>query len=574
MNDENDKTQMTHDPSPPQEEQTPEETVLLSEPSASRTVSPDERQQILDVYDRYRAIRRTARTVGRNRKTVRRVLEEAGVTMAPPGPVPTDRARKLDPFRETVREKAAQRLAVTRILREIREQGYEGSRTILADYVRTLPSHPAPAVAKRRFETPPGQELQVDWSVFTVMIAGVLCCVHALGCVLAYSRYLHLRFYRDERQSTLLEGLARAFEAMGGVALRLVFDNMATVVLGRVGRNRTVLWHPRLLDFARHYAFEPFACRVRHPDRKGKDERVFDYLEKDLLRGATFASFEDLNARAETWTSTIANRRVHGTTRRVPAEALLAERDFLIRLPEARFGVHEDSMRQVGPDATVSIAGTLYTVPHHLAGRSVAVRLYAEHFEVLDRQGRVALSRRYVAGEDKGKLQIDPTHYLGLPHGPRGGSGGGGGEGKGGAGGASALDQALLKRFPSIAPLVEGITVRMKSLAHIHLKALWRLAETHGDAHFLAAATRAQDYRRYSAQAVGRILDRIDPLPAEPPLPVDAATRARATLGEVDAGSLDQYGHLDLDTATPEGPPSDQINSEPPRTKEDSDEEA
>jgi hypothetical protein len=302
---------------------------------------------------------------------------------------------------------------------------------------------------------------------------------------------------------------------------------------------------------------------VRHPDRKGKDERIFDYLEKDLLRGSSFASSEDLNARAETWTTTIANRRVHGTTRLVPAEALLAERDFLVRLPEARFGVHEDSMRQVGPDATVSIAGTLYTVPHHLAGRSVAVRLYAEHFEVLDRQGRVALSRRYVADQDKGKLQIDPTHYLGLPHGPRGGGGEGGS-------GASALDQALLKRFPSLAPLVEGITVRMKSLAHIHLKALWRLAETHGDAHFLAAATRAQDYRRYSAQAVGRILDRIDPLPAEPPLPVDAATRARATLGEVDPGSLDQYGHLD--TTTPSQTSSASESNQETVTKEDSDE--
>lgn len=567
MNDENDKT-MPNDPSPPpQAVPTPEETVPPSEPTpTSRTLSPEERQQILDVYHRCRAIRRTAGAVGRDRKTVRRILEEEGVTIAPPGPAPTNQASKLDPFRETVREKVAQRLKVTRVLREIREQGYKGSRTILADYVRTLPRHPAPAVAKRRFETGLGEELQVDWSVFTVLIAGVLCCVHALGCVLAYSRCLHLRFYRDERQSTLLEGLARAFEAMGGVALRLVFDNMATVVLGRVGKNRTVLWHPRLLDFARHYAFEPFACRVRHPDRKGKTERVFDFLEKDFLRGSSFASFEDLNARAETWTTTIANRRIHGTTRRVPAEAFLAERDFLVRLPEARFGVHEDSMRQVGPDATVSIAGTLYTVPHHLAGRSVAVRLYAEHFEVLDRQGRVALSRRYVAGEDKGKLQIDPTHYLGLPHGPRSG---GGGEG---SGGASALDEALLKRFPSLAPLVEGITVRMKSLAHIHLKALWRLAETHGDAHFLKAATRVQEYRRYSAQAVGRILERIDPLPAEPPLPVDAATRARATLGEVDPGSLDQYGHLD--TATSPDPPSAPNDSTAPVAKEDSDEEA
>jgi transposase len=184
-----------------------------------------------------------------------------------------------------------------------------------------------------------------------------MCVVHALLCVLAYSRYLHLRFYRDERQSTLLEGLARAFEAFDGCTLRVAFDNMATVVLGRVGRNRTVLWHPRLLDFARHYGFEPVACRVRHPDRKGKCERVFAYAEKDLLRGSSFASMDDLNRRAEHWATTIANRRLHGTTRLVPAEAFLAERDFLVRLPEARFAVHQDSVREVSPDATISVLG-------------------------------------------------------------------------------------------------------------------------------------------------------------------------------------------------------------------------
>src|SRR5260370_39220407 len=106
MSDENDQIPMPNDPSPPpQAEQTPEQTVPPSEaPPTSRTLSPEERQQILDVYHRCRAIRRTAGAVGRDRKTVRRVLEEAGVTIAPPGPSPTNRASKLDPFRETVRE--------------------------------------------------------------------------------------------------------------------------------------------------------------------------------------------------------------------------------------------------------------------------------------------------------------------------------------------------------------------------------------------------------------------------------------------------------------------------------------
>jgi transposase len=544
------------EPNPPPSPIPPSETTEDPEPSPRR-VDEEEAQTIIERYQQIGSVRKVSLVLGRDRKTISDVLRRAGIdTQRCPAQNPAlPEASKLDPFRDAVRDKKAKGLSVSRILREITEQGYTGGRTILADYVRRLPSaEPGRSKAKQRFETPPGQECQVDWSTYRVIIAGVVRIVHALACVLGYSRYLHLRFYRDQRQSTLLEGLARTFEALGGVPLRLVFDNMATVVLGRIGKNRRPLWHPRFLEFARHYGFEPFACRPRDPDRKGKGEAIFGHLERDLLRGSTFESWDDLIRRGQEWTDNIANRRVHGTTRRIPAEAFLAERDLLIRLPDSRFAVHEESVRQVGIDSTISIQGTLYTVPHQLAGHCTSVRLFAEHFEVLDRQGRVVFSRRYVADQDKGKLQIDPAHYLGLRR--RRGD-----DGQGGAGGSIAA--ALVQRLPTLAPLVEGITLRMKSLAHIHHRILWRLLETHGEEHFLAAATRAQLYKRYSALAVKRILERIDPLPTAPPLSLDAARRARATLGEVDPGTLDQYGHLDT-TVAPAEPEIASANPSPP----------
>ena len=181
---------------------------------------------------------------------------------------------------------------------------------------------------------------------------------------------------------------------------------MATVVLGRIGPGRKPIWHPRFRDFVRYYGFAAFLCKVRDPDRKGKDERIFDYFEKDFVRGSEFQSFAELNQRAHTWASTIANQRTHGTTRLVPDEVWLAERDFLIKLPETRFATHDDRIQQVGPDSTLSVKGTLYTVPERLHNRAVAVRLYAEHFEVIDPkvQDKVAFSDA-VEAHDKGKLR-------------------------------------------------------------------------------------------------------------------------------------------------------------------------
>jgi hypothetical protein len=229
-------------------------------------------------------------------------------------------------------------------------------------------------------------------------------------------------------------------------------------------------------------------------------------------------------------------RRGCGSTRSPTDEAWEQERPFLIGLPDSPYPACDEQLRQVGPDSVISVRGTPYTVPASLAHQNVSVRLYAEHFEVLDRKGQVAFNRRYVPEQDKGKLVIDPAHYdIVRPRGPVPG------------GSVAELEEALLKRFPTLAQLCTGIKLRMKSLSHVHLRALWRLADRYGDGAFLDAASRAQAVRRTSAEAVRRILERDHPLAGdpEPPSPLTSAARVLVELGDVDSGSLDDYAELD-----------------------------
>jgi transposase len=222
-------------------EATPSTTSKKRKASKS-TVSAEERQRILELRNHRYGMREIAQRLSRNRKTIRRVLEEEELLDRE---LP-DQTNKLDPFRDLIRDKVGKHLTATRILREIREQGYTGGRTILTDHIRSIRAEVVPRTrVKRRFETRPAEESQVDWTVYTVPIAGEPERVHALVCVLAYSRKAHVHFYRNERQPTLLEGLARAFEALGGVAQRVVFDSMSTIVLGRIGSNGKPIWHPR-----------------------------------------------------------------------------------------------------------------------------------------------------------------------------------------------------------------------------------------------------------------------------------------------------------------------------------------
>lgn len=491
--------------------------------------------------------RRIATMLGIGRKKVRSVL--ARTSTPPPTPTPTSirassatptAASLLDSFRETIKEKVAKSLTVSRILREIREQGYQGGRTILADYIREIRAPLAPKKkVRRRFETAPGEEIQVDWSPYQVSLGGRQRTVHAFGAVLAYSRKAFIRFFFDERQSTLLEAHLQAFADFGGVTQRVVYDRMATVVLGTIGRDHKPLWHPRFLDFARHHGYDPFLCRVRDPDRKGEIEKFFLYLERDFVQASSFGTLEEMNAAVRGWLDRIANQRVHGTTQRVPDEAWLEEKPFLIGLPSSPFPAFDEELRQVGVDATISVRGTTYTVPARLAHHKVAVRLYSGHFEVLDGKGEVAMVRAYVSEQDKGRLVIDPSHYEGVR--PRGQCPGGS---------VARMEDLFLGRFPTLAELLAGIKVRMKALFHIHLRSLWRTAEEFGEQAFLEAAERAQGFRRFDALAVRRILEQNYPLPEhDPVLPLGAEARATCQLGDVDGGSLDDYAHLDGDPA-------------------------
>ena len=242
------------EPPPPALGQTPP-TAREKRPA----LSVSEQEQILSLSAAGLGTRQIAKQVGRSRHSVRRVLLRAG-RLGSDDEAKAAKAGKLDPFHELIKEKVGQGLTTTRILRELRGQGYTGGRSILGRCVRGLRAPLAPRKSRkvtRRFETGPAEEIQVDWSTYRMQIGGVTRVVQALCLVLAHSRKAWLVFYESQRMSRLLEGLSCGFEAFEGVTRRVVYDNMSTIVLGRVGKDRKPIWNQEHLAFARHYAFEP-----------------------------------------------------------------------------------------------------------------------------------------------------------------------------------------------------------------------------------------------------------------------------------------------------------------------------
>jgi len=126
-----------------------------------------------------------------------------------------------------------------------------------------------------------------------------------------------------------------AFEAIGGVPRRSSTSRMKTAVIGEGGGS--IVYNRALIDFARHYGFQPKACRPYRAKTKGKVERPYRYIREDFFLARSFRNLDDLNAQLRHWLDTVANPRVHATTQCVVNEAFAAEQPQLGALPLASF---------------------------------------------------------------------------------------------------------------------------------------------------------------------------------------------------------------------------------------------
>ena len=123
---------------------------------------------ILDLHRQGLSISAIARELGIDRKTVRRTI--AGGLEPPVYGPRKPRPRRIDPFVRYLRERVTAYPGLTgqRLWRELRERGYAGGYTAVTDLLRELRPTPLPAF-EVRFETPPGDQAQVDFAHFQVV---------------------------------------------------------------------------------------------------------------------------------------------------------------------------------------------------------------------------------------------------------------------------------------------------------------------------------------------------------------------------------------------------------------------
>src|SRR5262245_16939472 len=90
---------------------------------------------------------------------------------------------------------------------------------------------------------------------------------NCFALVLSWSRACYARFALDQTLESFLRGHVEAFAALQGVPRTILYDNLKSVVLERVGDH--IRFHPRVLELAGHYHFAPQPCAVARGNEKG-----------------------------------------------------------------------------------------------------------------------------------------------------------------------------------------------------------------------------------------------------------------------------------------------------------------
>jgi transposase len=369
-------------------------------------ISREKEAEILRVFHAEKwKVGTIARQLGVHHDTVRRVLAQAGQA---PGTqwVRPSMIEPFVPFMRATLEKYPT-LRASRLYEMVRQRGYPGGldhfRHLIARY-RPAP----PAEAYLRLRTLPGEQAQVDWGHFgKVQVGRAQRTLWAFVMVLSYSRQIFLRFYFGSAMAQFLAGHVEAFIAFGGVPRVLLYDNLKSAVLERVGQ--AIHFNPTLLDLAAHYRFEPRPVAVARGNEKGRVERAIRYIRESFFAAREVNDLGDLNAQAEHWCrGAAAERRCPEDRDRTVAEVFAQEQGSLLALPGDHFACEQRCELKVGRTPYVRFDLNDYSVPHIHVRRLVVVLATTDTVRITRDGALIAEHRR---SWDKGE-QVEKAEHI------------------------------------------------------------------------------------------------------------------------------------------------------------------
>jgi len=378
-------------------------------------------------------IQHIAQSLGLDRKTVRKYVGMAhslGICQGGPAPDEQDLVSKLrnlmdgqGPAYESpaldllvshkeeigawLEDKHITAKQVWRLLRET--YGITIGYSTVKRYLRSVFSF-GRQKATVRMETPPGEEAQVDFGYAGLMYDPETARKRrawAFIMTLSASRHKFVRFVFHQDTAMWLDCHERAFHWFGGVPQRITLDNLKSGVLKADIYDPTM--NPAYADMERFFGFVADPAKASMARHKGKVERAVPTVRKHLLAGRTFKDINEANERALHWARDEIGMELHGTTKKKPYLAFLAEEKATLQpLPPLPFERPLWKECTVHPDHHIVFDKSYYSLPTRFIGRKLMVKGTAKLVEIFLNHERVKVHPR---SHTPGRWVTDQTDY-------------------------------------------------------------------------------------------------------------------------------------------------------------------
>jgi transposase len=244
-----------------------------------------------------------------------------------------------------------------------------------------------------------GQKLFVDYAGHTAKVidrsTGELRTAQIFVAVWGASNYCFAEATWKQDLPSWIGSHIRAFEFFGGVPEIVVPDNLKS------GVTKPDRWDPELnvhyLQMARHYGTAIVPARPYKPRDKAKVEKGVQLVENWILaavRNREFFSLEELNAAIAELLDLLNNRpfkKLKGT-RAAWFNAL--DRQAMKQLPALRYEDEAWLKARVHPDYHVEVNKHFYSVPYHLIGEQLDIRVTQSIIECFYKNNRIASHKR------------------------------------------------------------------------------------------------------------------------------------------------------------------------------------
>lgn len=313
--------------------------------------------------------RAISRQLGISRKTVKKYFDEIhseGIQV--PKIVKT---KILDKYQDDIKLWLEQELTGVLIQEKLlKEKSLKVSYASVSRYLKQFKTSEVyiPLIAK------PGEEAQVDFGYLRRFIKdGKSVKVWCFSMVLSHSRHSYNCLVTNQSVDSFIKCHIKAFEYFGGVPHTVKIDNLKAGVITPNFYEPTI--QTQYAEFLQYYNSAPITARIRRGQDKGKVEAGVKYVKNNFLKRVEHSDYYRLEKELLEWTTNVANKRLHGTTKKIPKEVFnKVEKKALNKLPEKPYDIFKIEHRKVNNYAHISFKNNFYSVPYKYIGESLIIK--------------------------------------------------------------------------------------------------------------------------------------------------------------------------------------------------------